>query len=231
MNLFDRYTSVLFGISGTILAIILYETHEYIFIYYPHYHRIILTLLIVLLTTIGVLIGQLVHKLHHRAYTDVLTGLWNRRYFDRRLPEEIDRMKRYHSPFCLALVDVDNFKLINDTYGHFIGDKCLSKIANILKQCTRSIDVITRLGGDEFVIVFPETDINEVLVIAERMRNDIANSTQCHQATISVGVMVVNDQSDLSLILKEVDNLLFKAKKKKNLVVSSEFHKVVDYQS
>lgn len=223
MKLFDRYTPVVFGIAGAISAIGLYETHEYISSYYSHQHRMILPLFIGMLTTGGVLIGQLVHKLHYGAYTDALTGLWNRRYFYRRLPEEIERMKRYHSSLCLALIDVDNFKRINDTYGHAVGDKALSEIAAIFKQNTRSIDVITRLGGDEFAIIFPETDINGGLAIAERMRKGIANSTQCYQATISVGVVVVNEQSDVTLIFKEVDNLLFKAKKVKNFVVSSEF--------
>jgi len=231
VNLFDRYTSAIWGISGTILAIGLYEIHEYIVIYYPYHHSIILPMLIVMLTAVGVLIGRLVHRLNVRVYTDVLTGLWNRRYFDRRLPEKIERMKRYQSSFCLAFIDVDNFKHINDTSGHIVGDEVLSKIATIFKQCTRSIDMITRLGGDEFAIIFPETDINGGLAITERMRNGIANSTQCYQVTISIGVIVVNNQSDLNLILKEVDNLLFKAKEVKNIVASSEFNEVVDYQS
>lgn len=221
VTLFNKYTPAIIGIAGTILAIILYEMQECISIYYPYHHSFILPLLIVMLTTVGVLIGRLVHKLHYGAYTDVLTGLWNRRYFNRRLSEEMDRTKRNHTAFCLALIDVDNFKHINDTYGHSVGDESLSKIANILKQCTRSTDVITRLGGDEFAIIFPEADMNGVSAIAERMRHGIAKSTQCYQTTISVGVIVVNDQSDVNLIFQEVDDLLFQAKKEKNLVVSS----------
>ena len=128
--------------------------------------------------------------------------------------------------FSLVFVDVDNFKCINDTYGHGAGDECLITISNILKQYARSTDVVTRLGGDEFAIIFSETDVNGLLAIAERMREGIANSPQCYQATISVGGIVVHDQPDLTLILKAVDNLLLQAKRGKNIVVLSDFYNV-----
>jgi diguanylate cyclase (GGDEF)-like protein len=136
------------------------------------------------------------------------------------LPEEIERMKRNLSSLCLATIDVDIFKHINDTLGHATGDKELLNVTKILKQCTRSMDILTRVGGDEFVIIFPETNLYGGYAIAERIRGTVARNMRC---TISVGVIAIDQESDIDIIFKKADNLLYRAKKAKNLIVVPDF--------
>lgn len=220
MKLFVRNT-FLYGLIGAVSAIVIYETHEYVATYHQKYHVIILPSYIIILTMLGVLTGRLVLKHQNRAFTDELTGLWNRRYFYKRLPEEIKIMKRNRSALCLALVDIDNFKEINDKYGHIVGDKVLSSTADCIKDCTRSKDFVTRIGGDEFIIVLPDTHLSNGLKIAEKIRRIMESNKQRYGVTISVGIIEVDQKFDVTFILSKVDELLFKAKKEKNLVVSA----------
>src|ERR687889_296761 len=89
---------------------------------------------------------------------DLLTGLANRRRFERQLEREVARTERYGRPFCLLLVDIDNFKEVNDTQGHDAGDEALRRVANVIQSGTRGIDTGARIGGDEFAVILPETD-------------------------------------------------------------------------
>src|ERR687890_489120 len=108
------------------------------------------------------------------AFTDHLTGLANRRRFERQLEREVARTERYSRPFCLLLVDIDNFKEVNDTYGHDAGDEALRSVANVIQSGTRGIDTGARIGGDEFAIILPETDLVRGLEVAERLRSAVA---------------------------------------------------------
>ncbi len=103
------------------------------------------------------------------AVIDHLTHIFNRRYFDSRLEEEIARMSRKGFPFCVAIVDLDHFKKINDTHGHQVGDQVLRKFAQFLKKNLRRVDVVCRIGGEEFAVIMPDTDITAGLVIIERI--------------------------------------------------------------
>src|SRR5205085_3469055 len=91
------------------------------------------------------------------AFTDHLTGLANRRRFERQLEREVARTRRYGRPFCLLLVDIDNFKAVNDERGHEAGDEALRRVANAIQSDTRGIDTGARIGGDEFAVILPET--------------------------------------------------------------------------
>jgi diguanylate cyclase (GGDEF)-like protein len=104
------------------------------------------------------------------AFTDHLTGLANRRRFERQLEREVSRTQRYGRPFCLLLLDIDNFKLVNDTYGHEAGDEVIRRLALTLQAGTRGIDLAARVGGEEFAVILPETDFEGGLDVAERLR-------------------------------------------------------------
>jgi diguanylate cyclase (GGDEF)-like protein len=104
------------------------------------------------------------------AFTDHLTGLANRRRFERQLEREVSRTQRYGRPFCLLLLDIDNFKLVNDTYGHEAGDEVIRRLALTLQAGTRGIDLAARIGGEEFAVILPETDFEGGVDVAERLR-------------------------------------------------------------
>ncbi|HEV7373871.1 MAG TPA: diguanylate cyclase [Pyrinomonadaceae bacterium] len=104
------------------------------------------------------------------AFTDHLTGLANRRRFERQLEREVSRTLRYNRPFCLLLLDIDNFKEVNDTYGHDTGDEAIRRIALTLQAGTRGIDLAARIGGEEFAVILPETEFEGGVDVAERLR-------------------------------------------------------------
>jgi diguanylate cyclase (GGDEF)-like protein len=104
------------------------------------------------------------------AFTDHLTGLANRRRFERQLEREITRTLRYTRPFCLLLLDIDNFKQVNDTFGHEAGDEAIRCISKSLQAGTRGIDTAARIGGEEFALLLTETELTGGLEVAERLR-------------------------------------------------------------
>jgi diguanylate cyclase (GGDEF)-like protein len=104
------------------------------------------------------------------AFTDHLTGLANRRRFERQLEREITRTLRYTRPFCLLLLDIDHFKQVNDSYGHEAGDEAIRRLAKILQAGTRGIDTAARIGGEEFALLLTETELSGGLDVAERLR-------------------------------------------------------------
>jgi len=110
------------------------------------------------------------------AHTDHLTGLANRRRFERQLEREIARALRYDRAFCLVLIDVDNFKCVNDTYGHDVGDEAIRHLAKVLQEGTRGIDTAARIGGEEFAVVLTETNFKGGCEVAERLRVAIKTS-------------------------------------------------------
>ncbi len=152
--------------------------------------------------------------------TDPLTGLPNRRYFEERLFEEVERSKRYNTPLSFMLIDVDHFKRYNDLYGHTNADSVLVKTAQILRRSVRTIDLPARFAGDEFCIVLPETDIDSAERIAERVRRSVSETEYrsedgalMGQVTFSIGVSSFSPtrQSPLAII-ETADRALYKAK-------------------
>jgi two-component system cell cycle response regulator len=117
---------------------------------------------------------QYLDSCQEAAFTDHLTGLANLRRFERQFEREVARTERYNRPFCLLLVDIDNFKEVNDTHGHDAGDEALRRVANVIQSGTRGIDTGARIGGDEFAVILPETDLARGLEVAERLRTAIA---------------------------------------------------------
>jgi diguanylate cyclase (GGDEF)-like protein len=117
---------------------------------------------------------QYLDSCQEAAFTDHLTGLANRRRFERQLEREVARTVRYGHPFCLLLIDVDDFKEVNDAHGHDAGDEALRRVANVIQSGTRGIDTGARIGGDEFAVILPETGLSRGLEVAERLRAAVA---------------------------------------------------------
>lgn len=155
--------------------------------------------------------------------TDSLTKLYNRRYLDRRLREAIDLAKRYKTPFSLILMDIDDFKIINDTYGHDRGDKVLQQVAGILAKDSRVTDIIGRWGGEEFLIVCPHSTLQSVRVVADKMCRAIEQEAFGIGAPVtgSFGIVEYTEDDDTDTIINRVDKALYRAKDEgKNRVVT-----------
>ena len=170
----------------------------------------------------------------HSAITDKLTGLYNRRYFDYFIDLELKRSLRENSPLALLMVDVDNFKYINDTLGHLVGDKILTKLGDIIKANIRETDLAARYGGEEFSIVMSNTGIEEAAEIAERMRKSVEASKFGIEKliiTVSIGIALHPlDANSLKELLDKADSALYRAKREgKNQVYA--YSKGVTYLS
>lgn len=150
--------------------------------------------------------------------TDALTGLYNSRHFFNRATEEIERSNRYGSPLSLILMDVDNFKLYNDTYGHMEGDHVLAGLAEVIRSEIRGADSAYRYGGEEFIVIFPETEPPEALVVAERLRAAFAATVfsplpgEEVRTSISVGGGCYRPEEGLTPFVKRVDEAMYSAK-------------------
>ncbi len=156
-------------------------------------------------------------KLIRMAKIDSLTGIYNRRYLDSRLTEEIERSRRHGNPLSVLMMDIDHFKKINDTQGHLCGDYALRKISELLQELVRTSDILGRYGGEEFCCVLPETTFEQAVVLAERCREQIAASPfsctdQQSRATISIGVTGMHRDDTLDSIIKRADDALYQAK-------------------
>lgn len=169
----------------------------------------------------GFAAGRLVQRLDLSAHTDFLTGLWNRRYFYLRLAEEEVRATRKNTQLCIAMIDIDNFKEINDRYGHATGDMLLSDLAAMFRKSVRNIDVVTRWGGDEFAIIFAGASLMEAHEIMERVRQKVeARFNSSYGLAISAGIISLEPDRELEDLLVLADRALYKAKEQKNSVIT-----------
>ncbi|NPA52718.1 MAG: diguanylate cyclase [Aquificae bacterium] len=162
------------------------------------------------------------NQLKKQAVKDFLTGLFNRRYFEEILKWEIELSKRYNHPLSIILLDIDNFKKVNDMYGHQVGDRVLREIADVLKKNIRSSDIAARYGGEEFVILLPETDVEGAVKVAEKLRTQIQNlKPNGIEITASFGVTKLFGDDTVETFIKRADTALYQAKRKgKNRVIS-----------
>jgi two-component system cell cycle response regulator len=162
-------------------------------------------------------LGQ--EQMRHLAETDPLTNCFNRRALMEKLEQEMDRAARYATMLTGMMVDIDNFKQINDTYGHLVGDKVLKQLANLLKREQRSVDIVARYGGEEFVVLLPETTSAESRNFAERIlrrvsAHDFGEPGDPVRVTISIGIASYPDErvSDGESLLHLADTHLYRAK-------------------
>jgi len=165
-------------------------------------------------------------ELDHLSKTDSLTGLHNRRHLDEVLAQEFVRAQRYNDPLTVAMVDIDDFKKVNDRLSHRAGDESLRAIAGILRQNCRGVDFIGRYGGEEFVLVFPETAVLQALHVCERIRKTVEEYNwerigKGLKVTVSIGLSGDTALPSHEKLLDSADAQMYRAKKQgKNQVVS-----------
>ena len=150
--------------------------------------------------------------------TDPLTGLYNRRHFEDNLEREFLRASRYNNELSFAIIDIDFFKKVNDTYGHSAGDYVLKEVAYLILQNLRKTDMVFRYGGEEFTVIITETPIERAVVPLERLRKAVEEYPFNHngqkiQVTISVGVSEVSKKIEtVNQLFEDADKALYKAK-------------------
>ncbi|MCP4604163.1 MAG: GGDEF domain-containing protein [Proteobacteria bacterium] len=158
-------------------------------------------------------------SLRERTMIDELTGLYNRRFFERSLAYEIERFRRYQHAIGIILLDVDFFKKVNDTYGHAIGDEVLKHLVHVAQNNIRTADLLARYGGEEFVALLPNTGLESTTITGERLRAKVAETPLLLDQgelvqTISVGITSVdgNFKGSADQVLRAADKALYRAK-------------------
>jgi diguanylate cyclase (GGDEF)-like protein len=158
--------------------------------------------------------------LKHQSMTDDLTGIYNRHHILSELDREIERARRYHHGLSGLMIDIDNFKIINDKYGHVAGDFVLREVAHFLTQGLRRIDILGRYGGDEFFVILPEASIETSKIVAERMLKNISEHSfrlklMNLPVTVSIGITTFGtvDNVDRTVLVEKADTALMAAKK------------------
>jgi diguanylate cyclase len=158
---------------------------------------------------------------------DQLTGSLNRRGLEDVFERELSRAERRNSPLCIAMLDLDDFKKINDTYGHDAGDEALIHLVRVIKDTLRAMDVIARFGGEEFLIVLPDTGMDEAVQTVTRLQRELTKQIFMHNhtrmlMTFSAGVALRRENEDQQSMVRRADIALYAAKKAgKNRVVSA----------
>jgi diguanylate cyclase (GGDEF)-like protein len=162
--------------------------------------------------------AQMLKKLQKLAITDALTTLHNSRYFYNQVELEVNRSNRYKHPLSMLLLDIDHFKEYNDTFGHLEGDKVLQRLGAIIRSCLRRMDSAYRYGGEEFTVLLPETNCEEALTVAERIRASVEASVfepapgKRVQVTISIGVTQFQPEEELTHFIQRADKAMYISK-------------------
>jgi diguanylate cyclase len=220
-NLFIKFFPFISSVS-----IILVHTLGYIVTaYLPNYTMQIIWVLTGCFNIILILkLGKIAQSFHKSMYTDTLTQLNNRDFFYASISDSMRKLEKKQSSISLLIMDLDNFKNINDTYGHIAGDEILKQLSNILKDNIRAEDIASRWGGDEFVIILQGANAKEAYNIADRIRSEIHNHDFFYndiiiKVTACIGVASIGDKMDIDAFLDLADKALYKAKTNKNSVV------------
>jgi diguanylate cyclase len=171
---------------------------------------------------------QELEQVSEQVREDQLTGTLNRRGLDDTMQREMARAHRKHTPLCVAILDLDNFKKLNDTYGHQAGDDALVHLANVVKKTLRPTDTVARFGGEEFVIVFAETDVRQAVEAMKRLQRELTKRFFLHDnerllITFSAGVAALKPGESQEAVLARADKAMYQAKLQgKNRVVTAE---------
>jgi diguanylate cyclase (GGDEF)-like protein len=162
--------------------------------------------------------SEMLQKLKKLAITDGLTGLFNSRHFYKQLDLEVDRIKRYNHSISILIIDIDHFKDYNDLFGHMEGDKVLVKIGELIKSCLRRMDTAYRYGGEEFTVILPETNNQDAIIVAQRIRKIIEaeifspSSGEKITITVSIGTTEYEPEERISSFVQRADKALYVSK-------------------
>lgn len=221
---FYKHANVIFGATTMLFCYCCYLISTYA----PSPLNVYLWVLVSIICVLsGIAFGTHLTKLNESVNKDPLTGLKNRNYFFSQMNIEVARYKKTQSDISLLIVDIDNFKHINDTYGHTTGDKAIIKIADILIQNIRTTDTVARIGGEEFAIILPNTNLQGAYALVERMRVAVEKIIFCcgndsFKVTISAGVATMYGNFEISQLIDLADKALYKAKETKNSISTME---------
>lgn len=208
---------VLSKILGWLYAI---PTPENSLFYSPYQPSLMLWMQVVLIilintTAVGTTIARLIVRMKYLAEHDQLTGLLNRRAFQAQLTYQFSLYERYQRPFSILMLDIDYFKMINDTYGHTAGDRAIIHTAKVLKQQVRQSDLIARFGGEEFIVLLADQSLSEARHIANKICRALSEAQWQNNAeplTISIGCAAVTQAGHPDQLLKLADDALYEAK-------------------
>lgn len=218
---FYKHARLIFVICGLLIFLIDYI----LFSGNPSQRMINLIFLVKLILLVGggTIYGNLLTRYYTDANTDFLTGLDNRQSFYSQFEKHVVRCYKENSELSLIAIDIDKFKMINDSYGHAIGDKALVQVASILKDNVRFSDVVGRVGGEEFLVLLPKTDLKEAYVVAERIKKHVEKEMppfNGESVTVSIGISSLKGSYDKKKLLKLADKALYEAKETRNTVVT-----------
>lgn len=213
-----------FPIAASVFILFLHMLGYIATLYLSNYLVFVIWLLSGCIDIILILkLGSITRFFHKSMYIDTLTQLNNRNFFNVSISNAMERLQKKQSCVSLLIIDLDNFKTINDTYGHIVGDEILKQLSNILKRNIRSTDIATRWGGDEFVITLPGVSGKDAFNVGERIRTVIHNhdffyNNSILKVTVSIGVASVGNKMDVDTFIDLADKALYKAKTTKNSV-------------
>ena len=189
--------------------------HPYSYPLIPMWNTLIRLTFFVIITFLLSALRVVTQRVSELARTDYLTGAVNSRFFHELAQMEIDRFQRYKHPFTLAYIDLDNFKTVNDQFGHATGDQVLSTVVNSVRKYIRRIDVIARLGGDEFALLMPETSQESANVAISKLHNGLLEEMRQNNwpITFSIGVLTCNAAPPTAKeLVKIADDLMYSVK-------------------
>ncbi len=213
-----------FPIISSVFILFLHILGFIITLYLPNYLMLPIWIASGCIDIIFILkLGKIIGSIHKSMYIDNLTQLNNRDFFYDSISDVMEKLQKKQSYVSLLIIDLDNFKNINDTYGHIAGDEILKQFSNILKRNIRTNDIATRWGGDEFVITLPGVNRKDALNIADRIRIDIHSynffyNNILFKVTASIGITSIENKMDINDFINLADKALYKAKANKNSV-------------
>ena len=220
----NNYFIKFFPIISSVLIILLHILGYVATAYLPNYLVLLIWILTGCIDIIFVLkLGKVTRSFHKSMYIDTLTQLNNRNFFYATISNLMEKLQKKQSSISLLIIDIDNFKSINDTYGHITGDEILKQLSEIFKCTIRANDIATRWGGDEFVITLPGANRKAAFNIADRIRSNIHShdffyNNSFLKVTASIGITSVGDKTDINTFIDLADKALYKAKINKNSV-------------